>query len=336
MPQKYHNNARTNVVNRSQIRNSNQTDAQLSTRYNVSTNTINKWKSRDNLEDKSSRPKTIHYALTQVEKALIINIRSSTWQPIDEIHEILLAVNPSISRSSVYRTMVLEGISTVPVEKQEKAKLFKEYSPGYLHIDVTYLPKFDGQSYYLFVAIDRATRLMYYATYEQKTALNTENFMEQCLAFFPFPITHVLTDNGLEFTNRLLVSKKGESCTKPSKLDEICQENNIDHRLTKPRTPQTNGMVERVNGTIKNSTILEKTYQNKDEMTNDLNKFLVFYILHRRHGSLRKELNVKTPMQAVEKWYELNPKIFKETIENFKIKITNLHNQNQVNSPTTL
>ena len=30
--------------------------------------------------------------------------------------------------------------------------------------------------------------------------------MDKCLAFFPFKITHILTDNGLEITNRLLKS----------------------------------------------------------------------------------------------------------------------------------
>ncbi|MFV0390516.1 MAG: hypothetical protein ACK5KP_01305 [Paludibacteraceae bacterium] len=29
--------------------------------------------------------------------------------------------------------------------------------------------------------------------------------------------------------------------------------------------------------------------------------FLLFYNLNRRHGSLRKELNVKTPVLAIEK-----------------------------------
>jgi hypothetical protein len=36
--------------------------------------------------------------------------------------------------------------------------------------------------------------------------------MDKCLAFFPFKITHILTDNGLEITNRLLKSKIGNSC----------------------------------------------------------------------------------------------------------------------------
>ncbi|MDD2386310.1 MAG: integrase core domain-containing protein [Bacteroidales bacterium] len=88
--------------------------------------------------------------------------------------------------------------------------------------------------------------------------------------------------------------------------------NNIEHRLTKPATPKTNGMVEKANGTIKNNTIKITQYNNKDEMQKELLKFLTYYILYRRHGSLRKELNVKTPFDAIEKWFKINPKLSKE------------------------
>jgi transposase InsO family protein len=240
---------------------------------------------------------------------------------IDEVWETLLTENPKISRSSVYRVLVKENINVVPPQKKEKAKKFKEYEPGYLHIDVTYLPKFNKQSYYLFVAIDRCTRAMIYWIYENKTADNTEDFMDKCFDFFPFYISHILTDNGLEFTNRLLVSKKGNKCTKPSKMDVKCLENEIEHRLTAPFTPKTNGMVERVNGTIKNNTILKNQYKNPNEMNQDLANFLSFYNLYRRHGSLRKELNVKTPCQAIEKWYILKPELFKITPDEFKNNI---------------
>ena len=82
--------------------------------------------------------------------------------PLDEVWEVLMEANPEISRSSVYRTFKNEQINTVPQEKREIAKKFKEYEPGFLHMNVTYLPKFNGKSYYLFVAIYRCTRAMIY------------------------------------------------------------------------------------------------------------------------------------------------------------------------------
>lgn len=324
MQQFYHSNAKTNVHIREQIYKSEKTNTQLSEQFEVSTQTVSKWRNRECPQDISSRPKSINYTLSELEKALIISIRTSTWFPIDEVHEMLLEQNENISRSSVYRCFCQNNINTVPTEEKEKTKKFKEYEPGYLHIDVAYFPKFDGQKWYLFVAIDRATRTLFYCLYKDKTAQSTQDFFDKCISFFPFVITHILTDNGLEFTNGLIKSKKGELCKKPSLLDVKCAENNIEHRLTAPCTPKTNGMVERVNGTIKTNTILRYEYKSKIQMDEDILKFLIFYNLYRRHGSLRKELNLKTPFDAIKKWFCLKPEIFKEDPIDFKNKILNL------------
>jgi transposase-like protein len=329
MKQEYHSNANTNIHLRLELSKSNLTNSELAVKYNISEPTVSKWKNRESFEDKSSRPHTIHYALNDFERTLISSIRQSTWLPLDEVWEMVLIGNPSITRSVVYRTFVLSGINKVPEKEKDKAQKFKEYEPGYLHIDVTYLPKIDGIKYYLFVAIDRATRTLYYEIYDAKTSKNAEDFMNKCLNFFPVGITHVLTDNGLEFTNKLIKSKKGIYCQKPSKLDVLCADNNIEHRLTKPATPKTNGMVERANGTIKNNTIKRTEYTNKDEMQKGLIDFLMYYILYRRHGGLRKELKVKTPFEAIEKWFEIKPEIFLQTPLEFKNKVLALKNINQ-------
>jgi len=331
MQQIYHSNAKTNVNNREQIQKcSSVTNNVLASRFNVSTQTVSKWKNRDFTKDLSSRPKTIKYALTELETALAVSIRRTSWLALDEVFETLLEQNQQISRSSIYRCFLKNNINKAPEEQKDKAKQFKAYQPGYLHIDVTYLPKFNGKNSYLFVAIDRATRLMFYQIYEDKTANSTSLFFDQCMGFFPFEITHILTDNGLEFTNRLIRSKKGTLCTKDSLLDSKCKDNQIDHRLTKPCTPSTNGMVERVNGTIKNNTILKFKYENLTQMNKDLIDFLIFYNLNRRHGSLRKELNVKTPLQALEKWYSLKPEIFKISPEVFKQILINLNSNSRI------
>ena len=331
MQQVYHSNAKTNVNNREQIQKcASASNEELAARFNVSNQTVSKWRNRDFVQDASCCPKNIEYALTELETALAISIRRSSWLSLDDVFETLLEQNANISRISVYRCLVKNGINKIPQEQKDKAKKFKAYQPGYLHIDVTYLPKFNGKSAYLFVAIDRATRTLYYKIYDDKTAKSTDDFFDKCLDFFPFIITHILTDNVLEFTNRLIISKKGNLCTKDSLLDIKCNQYEIEHRLTKPATPKTNGMVERVNGTIKNNTILKTEYKDKSQMNDDLIQFLIYYNLYRRHGSIRKELNVKTPFQAIEKWFVLKPEIFKIKPDEFKKKILNL-NQNRLN-----
>ena len=125
MQQIYHSNAKTNVHIREQIAKSKKTNFQLAGQFDVSTQTISKWRDRKCPQDISSRPKNINYALSESEKALIVSIRRSTWFPIDEVHEMLLEQNPSITRSSVYRCLCNNNINKVPTEEKEKVCKFK-------------------------------------------------------------------------------------------------------------------------------------------------------------------------------------------------------------------
>ena len=50
-------------------------------------------------------------------------------------------------------------------------------------------------------------------------------------------------------------------------------------------------------------------------------KFLLYYILYRKHGSLKKELIAKTPFDAIEKQFTINPITFKQNSSQFKNKV---------------
>ncbi len=310
MRQSYHSNAKTNSHMRLSIQQSHLSNQALAHQYGVSIQTIHKWRQRDFVSDLSSRPHTIHYALDELHKELIRMVRMLTWMPLDDLVDTIQSVIPKATRSTVWRTLRSFGINTIPQERKEAAKKFKAYQPGFLHMDVTYLPRIEGyQRFYLFVAIDRATRVMYYKIYTNRSADSTNEFLKACINFFPFKITHILTDNGNEFTNRF-----SQGRTKPTgnhRFDKLCKKYSIEHRLIEPFSPQTNGMVERVNGTIKEATVKVNTYHSFKEMATDLNRFLLYYLFNRRHGSLKKELGVRTPYEALKKWYNLEPTLFK-------------------------
>jgi transposase InsO family protein len=96
-------------------------------------------------------------------------------------------------------------------------------------------------------------------------------------------ITHILTDNGMEFTDRFSQGRKEP--TGNHRFDKLCKTLKINHRLTEPFTPQTNGMVERGNGLIKEQTIKVQSYENLQEMIADLDKFLPYYLFTRHKFS---------------------------------------------------
>ena len=99
------------------------------------------------------------------------------------------------------------------------------------------------------LAINRVTRWVFIAVYRNKTAANARRFLRDLERTCPILIRTILTDNGKEFTDHLF-GLRNRAATGQHKFDTLCSALGIEHRLTPPRSPQTNGMVERFNGRI--------------------------------------------------------------------------------------
>lgn len=84
----------------------------------------------------------------------------------------------AVSRSGLDRCLRRHGVSNLKalLPKEEGAKTpvkaFKDYAPGFVHVDVKYLPQMpdEDQRQYLFAAIDRATRWVYVELLKDKSA----------------------------------------------------------------------------------------------------------------------------------------------------------------------
>jgi transposase InsO family protein len=94
------------------------------------------------------------------------------------------------------------------------------------------------------------------------------------------PVKAVLTDNGREFCGR---------DTHPFEL--FLQLNEIEHRTTKVRRPQTNGFVERFNRTVLDeffrTAFRTKFYERLESLQEDLDAWLVHYNTERPHQGYR-------------------------------------------------
>jgi transposase-like protein len=91
---------------------------------------------------------------------------------------------------------------------------------------------------YLFVAIDQATRWVYLEVKEDKTARSASAFLKSRSLACPIRIQKILTDNGKEFTGRLLYRDKQASGQ--HEFDQLRAALEIEHRLTRHRTYTTN------------------------------------------------------------------------------------------------
>ena len=82
MGQVLHGSARTTPAVRREIQNSKESIVKLAKRFNISPNTVLKWRSRSSVSDKKSGPREkFNTKLTQVEQALIIALRQKTQLP---------------------------------------------------------------------------------------------------------------------------------------------------------------------------------------------------------------------------------------------------------------
>lgn len=304
-----HSNAATCPRQRQLIRNSPLLYRTLATQLDISPATVHHWKHEENPQDRSCRPHTIHYALDDQEEQMVLWMRGTGELALDDLLEAAQAVLPQLRRSSLHRLLVRHGCSRLPKKQQQDSGqpgTFKEYGPGYLHIDCFYLPKLQGQKRYCFVAIDRATRLVFLWVYEHKNKEAATDFLARVLKFYPFKIQKILTDNGREFTLASFKNRWGTSTKKAHSFTQLCQEHEIEHRQTRPYTPKTNGLVERTNGLVKQGTTKQHTYQNAQQMKEDLHLWFVHYNFHRRH----RRIGRITPYEAVCHWHQKQPELF--------------------------
>jgi len=305
----YHRNARTNIYQREQMRQSSVPARGLVSQYAVSHVTISKWKGREDTLDRSSRPNTIHYAVDKSFWRIIKYVRKKTHFTLDDLVDSLLPYVPNLNRDNCWRILKVYRLNRLSFQEQEERKRFATYKPGFVHIDVFYLPKIgpNGQKKrtYCYVAIDRVTRLLFLEVYDKKDHYAAADFVMKCLNFFPFRIHHILTDNGREFTLKSARNRWGKVYT-DSLFDCICQIAGIKHKLTKVKHPWTNGMAERAVRTVKDHTVKIHSYQEIPQAIKDIKVFQDYHNLYRK----QRVINGKTPYALTMEWFVKEQKIF--------------------------
>lgn len=295
---KLHAKATTTPKIRLAIQESNESINSLAKQYNLSWSTVKKWKSRSDsgIEDKTSKPIKLRTDLSKLDEEKICFERKQFKKTIDDIFLTLEDEINNLYPVKVYRCLKRYGLNVLPNEFTEaeiRIKKFKNYGIGYLHIDLFYAPKIDKKRHYAFTCIDRVSKIAYIMITDNKRKDTGAEFLKQVLQFYPYKINYILTDNGLEFCYKAL--PEGKQTKKIHPFDEICNQNKINHRTIKFKSPWTNGMVERFNRTVKDGTIKRQQYQNLSEMTDSLIQFVDNY----NHFKRLKSLDYLTPAQYI-------------------------------------
>jgi len=325
MSQALHSQARTTHLIRDEIRNSTLSQRELAERYNVSRLTIRKWQNRDSAEDLSHRPRIMHTTLTPAQELIVVELRTTLLLPTDDLLAVAREfVNPALSRAALGRCLRRHGVSSLlelaarETDKPVTKKSFKDYEPGFLHMDIKYLPQMPDETErrYLFVAIDRATRWVFMEIYADQSDSSSTDFLIKLNNACPIAIVKLLTDNGSQFTDRFSSKKKDPETGDriPSgkhAFDVLCRQPVIEHRLIPPRHPQTNGMVERFNGRI-SEVVNQARFTSRAELELTLRNYMKIY----NHNIPQRALNNETPIQEIKKWLAKNPELFVKRVYN--------------------
>jgi len=232
-------------------------------------------------------------------------LRRHRLLPLDDCLYALQPSIPHLTRSALHRCLQRHGISRLPDVEGDKPKRqkFKRYPIGFFHIDIAEVQTAEGRLF-LFVAIDRTSKFAVARLVEKANRRTAWEFLEHLLDDVPYRIHTVLTDNGIQFAEQ--PRNRNTPCSRQMRFDMICEANGIEHRLTKPNHPWTNGQAERMNRTIKEATVRRYHCDSNSQLRAHLADFLAAYNFARR----LKTLSSLTPYEYICKVWTSEPDRF--------------------------
>jgi transposase-like protein len=246
--------------------------------YGISTSTYYGWFNSDKTV-KAERPKRSknYRALLPEEIEAIKNFRYDnpedgyrklTWMMVDQN----IAFIPEIT---VYRLLKSLGMLSMGISGDKADKEYKNkplYVHHHWHTDIAYI-KIRGVFYYLIMMLDGYSRfLLNWELMTDMTEFSVSLFIQETRERYPEREPMLLMDNGTQF-----ISKD---------FKDMLSEIDLQPVHTRRNHPQTNGKIERMNGTVKTEAIRKNTPVTHDEACKILNDYQYVYNYQRLHAGI--------------------------------------------------
>lgn len=304
---KLHANAVTTPLTRSYIQSSSASVPELARELGVSETTVRRWKGRRETADRSHRPHRLLTRFTAEEEEIVRELRTRLELSLDDILEVLRrCVRSDISRSALHRCLRRLDLSAPPAVSKARVQPFGTEPLGYVHADLKHLTRLQGQAAFVFVAIERLTRFVHLEILPDRRAATVAAAFERFLEAFGHPVHTVLTDNGSEFTDRFADARwrRRSQGTGAHAFDRVCARYKVRHKLTRPYSPQTNGMVERFNRRVGEALAAQPASatnagRNRFETHHERNRFILNFANGYNHTRLRC-LGHKAPAEVLD------------------------------------
>ena len=166
-----------------------------------------------------------------------------------------------------------------PVRRYEKSR------PGeLLHLDFKYLPQLGNRPEFEYAAIDDFSREATAMIAGERSTVAATRFLEHVLAQLPYRVEAVMTDNDMMFTMRYAFYSD-----RLTRFEQALKSAGIEHRLIRPRSPESNGKVERFIKTIDDECFRITQPHSSRARVGALKLFLDYYNHARPHQSLGGE-----------------------------------------------
>lgn len=181
----------------------------------------------------------------------------------------------AVSPASVYRVLRAAGrLDRWNQKPSRKGDGFEQPAKAHehWHIDITYI-NVSGTFYYLCVVLDGYSRfLLHWELRESMTTAAIETVLQRTREMYPGHAPRIISDNGPQFISRDF-----------REFIRIC---GMTHVRTSPYYPQSNGKLERLNKTLKVTTIRPGMPDTPDAARKLVERFALDYNHHRLHSAI--------------------------------------------------
>src|SRR6266540_6359306 len=244
------------------------------------------------LHDRSSRPRRMPRLLSGREQRRICAARRRTgWGPR------LLTLQTGHAHSTISKVLARHGLSRPPRAEREPERRYEWPCPGdLLHMDVSLYARFERPGHALtgnrtrssgevkrrvgydfaHAIVDDHSRLAYVELLDDERAATVTAFVERALRFF--------TAHGI--APKRLMTDNAWTYTKNRSLRDLLTQNGIRHLTTRPRTPRTNGKVERFHRTMAREWAYGLRYPTHRDRATALPHWLEHYNQRRPHSAI--------------------------------------------------
>lgn len=254
----------------------------LSERHGIARPVLSRWWTRYQAQDlaglapRSRRPHRSPTRHVLAVSQAIADARDFGWG-VQRIADEL-----GVGHGTVQRELERTGRNQLPRAPRRAVQRYEKSRPGeLLHLDLKYLPTLENRPEFEYAAIDDFSREGLATIARERSTVAATRFLEHVLTQLPYRVEAVMTDNDMMFTMRYAFHSD-----RLTRFEQALKSAGIEHRLIRPRSPESNGKVERFIKTIDDECFRIVQPHSCRARSGALKLFLDYYNHARPHQSL--------------------------------------------------